>query len=458
MMTLSDAILKGTKEQVEQMLALGADANAIDMYGFTPLIEAAIANRLDIADLLLKNGADVTKKDMAGGSALQWAVENYNLPMCYMFLRRGADPNAYTRSAQPILVQPLLRRQHDLKEMLYRAGADLTFAQDYINAKLLGHRFELVGRVDIVNNRNTFIELDFAGFILEFTVGIMQDSLVYFRNNYSARNLRKHFHAFQMIIDAFEIAAEMLTYQQHLININHHRDKLETFAKQNVLMLPVGYEGHAITFLKCGQLFAKCDRGEYSLTHPSVTIYTLENPYAFHADFLKRLLYELQNKAFVEEGIVQTLGLKYLTDLPMPSQLTGNCSWANVEAAIPTLLLMQWITQDFAHTMEKIDLYKEAALTIYKKWLNWDKDWALHQCIESFHAANPARKASKAAILAAILFQTCRYTNPEDLERSNKILSIFRNPEYKYVLAAYLEVYGDTAVGRNLLELLDLYA
>ena len=32
---------------------------------------------------------------------------------------------------------------------------------DFVNAKLLGHRFELAGRVDIVDHKNTFLELEF---------------------------------------------------------------------------------------------------------------------------------------------------------------------------------------------------------------------------------------------------------------------------------------------------------
>lgn len=456
--TLTDEILKGKKDSVEQLINSGADVNQIDMYGFTPLIEAAIANNADIADLLLTHGADVNKKDLTGGTALQWAVESYNMNLCRRLLQEGADPNAYTKSSQPILIQPLLRRQHDLKELLYQAGADLKFAQDYINTKLLGHRFELVGRVDIVDSKNMFIEMNFEGFILEFTVSIIQDSLIYFRNNFSSRNIRSHFGQIQVIIDAFDMASEMLKYQQHLININAYQERLNFFAQQEFLLLPVGYEGHAITFIKCGNLFAKCDRGENSLRNPCVAIYKLGKPQVFNADFLKYLLYQRQNKQFVCEGIEHVLGLELLTDLPMPSQLTGNCSWANVEAAVPTFLLMQWLDKNEAEIMADIQHYQQCALAIYKQWLNWDKDWALNQAIESFHEASPARKASKAAVLAAVLFQTCRYTVPEDLERSDKILSVLATPEYEYILEGYTKVYKDTAVGKNLLELIDLYS
>ncbi|HVV67907.1 MAG TPA: Dot/Icm T4SS effector AnkH/LegA3 [Gammaproteobacteria bacterium] len=456
-MTLTNEILNNHINEVRSLLAAGADVNALDIYGFTPLIEAAIANNTEIAALLIKQGADVRKKDLTGGTALHWAVENNNLPLCRLLLDNKADPNAYNKSAQPVLLQALLRNQQDLKELLYRYGADLKFAQDYINAKLIGHRFELSGRVDIVDNKNTFIELDFEGFVLEFTISVIQDSLLQFKNNFSARNLRSHFAELQNMIEAFAIAGELIKYQQHLVNIAQLGHRIETISERQLLLLPVGYEGHAITFIKCGHFFAKCDRGAYSLHHPAVAIYQIGNPYAFNAEFVKHLLYKKQNRRFVSEGIFKVLGLELVTTLPLRSQLSGNCSWANVEAAVPTMLLMQWLQMGIPRAVD-LQHYQEATLAIYKQWLEWDKDWALHQCVESFYDASPARKASKVAILAAVLFQTCRYTQTKDIDRANKILAVLATKDYRYVLDSYLAVYKDTAAGRNLLELVDLYS
>ncbi len=454
-MTLTDAILKNNLEGVSQLLAAGKDINEIDIYGFTPLIEAAIANNTEIATLLIQSGADVRKQDLTGGTALHWAVENNNLPLCNLLLDKKADPNAYNKSAQPVLLQPLLRRQQDLKELLYRYGADLKFAQDYINTKLIGHRFELVGRVDIVDNNNTFIELDFEGFVLEFSMGVIQDSLLQFKNNFAARNLRSHFLDLENIIGAFTAAGELIRYQQHLVNITQQQHRLEALSQRPLLLMPVGFEGHAITFIKCGNLFAKCDRGAYSLHHPSVAIYRIGNPRAFNTELLKHLLYKKQHSRFVNEGIFKVLELERVTTLPLQSQLSGNCSWANVEATVPAMLLMQWLQQGLR---TDINHYQEAAMAIYKQWLEWDKDWALHQCVESFYDASPARKASKVAVLAAVLFQTCRYTQTKDIDRANKILAVLATPDYRYVLDSYLKVYKDTAAGRNLMELVDLYS
>ena len=159
-MNLADEIIYGRQKNVEQLIKSGADVNEIDDYGFTPLIETAIANQTPIATLLMTAGAKVNQTDVVGSTALHWAAENHNMPLCKFLLEHGANPNAYTRYGQPILVKPLLRRQHDLKELLYRHGADLNFAQDYINTKLIGHRYELKGRVDIVEQKASLLKLN----------------------------------------------------------------------------------------------------------------------------------------------------------------------------------------------------------------------------------------------------------------------------------------------------------
>lgn len=287
-MSLTDAILKGNIRRVATLLEERADLNAFDIYGYTPLIEAAIANHTDIASLLIKSGAEVNKKDLTGGTALYWAVENSNAQLAELLLKNGANPNAYTNFSQPVLVLPLVRNDEELKELLYRYHADVKFAQDYINTKLIGHRFELIGRVDILDTKKTFIEVDFEGFILEFTVAIIGDSLSQFKNNFAARNLRSHFAEFDRIIHAFKIASELLSYQQHLVDLTQYSKRLALINQQELLLLPVAYEGHAITFIKYGNWLAKCDRGANSLTNPAVGIYRMGRPQAFSPHFLKQ--------------------------------------------------------------------------------------------------------------------------------------------------------------------------
>lgn len=457
-MNLANEIIYQRIENVKQLLAEKADVNEIDDYGYTPLIEAAIVNNVEIATLLLKQGAKINATDLVGSTALHWAVENNNLALCQLLLEHGANANAYTSYSQPVLVKPLLRRQNELKELLYRYHADLKFAQDYIYTKLLGHRYELLGRVDIIDPSGKFIEVGFEGFILEFTISVVLDSLMQFKNNFAARNLRPYFDDLHHVIDSYLVANELVKYQQYLVKVDAHEEQINNLLQNELLLMPIGYEGHAITLIRYKDLFAYCDRGEYSLTHPSVTIYKVQNKRALTRDFFKYLLYQKQNKDFMQQGIIQELGLIPIASLPLSSQVSGNCSWANVEAALPAMLWMLWFEHNKLSPAQASE-HEQVVLNIYQQWQEWDKERALHECIENFYSASPARKASIAASLAAVLFQRCHFDNLADLPKINKIMPILSLPEYNYILKSYIKIYAEqakTAPGNNLLQLLDL--
>lgn len=459
-MSLANSIIYGTESTVLAQLQSGADVNEVDEYGFRPLIEAAIVNKTEIAALLLQQGARVDEEDSTGRTALHWAVENNNIELCTLLLSHGANINHYTRSGQPVLVMPLLRNQIGLKNLLYDHHIDLNFTLDYINTKLLGHRFELRGEVDIVEPKGKFIACDFEGFFLEFTINIILQSLERYRKNFGARHLRKYFHYVNDLINAFTLAAKLIKYQQYLVNVEKYANDINTLLSEELLILPVAHHGHAITYIKYGKdIIAKCDRGENSLTEGSVNIYQVHHQLNFNQHFLKKLIYERQPKEFILTGYKKYLHTTVLQHFPLPSQITGNCSWSNVEAAIPVILFLL-ITRDkkFNSSPETIREAIHNALYFYREWCEWDKDRALHECIQSFYESSPKRKASKAAILGAILIQCCRENNPKELQRAEKILPILTEKNYRYILDSYIDIYyrrTKTLPGQNLIRLLE---
>ncbi|MCR5766352.1 MAG: ankyrin repeat domain-containing protein, partial [Treponema sp.] len=56
---LIDAVISESKEMVEQLINQGADVNATDVLGMSPLAHAAGRNLKEIAELLISRGADV---------------------------------------------------------------------------------------------------------------------------------------------------------------------------------------------------------------------------------------------------------------------------------------------------------------------------------------------------------------------------------------------------------------
>ncbi|WP_419419139.1 Dot/Icm T4SS effector AnkH/LegA3 [Legionella sp. D16C41] len=449
-MTIANDIISCRMPDFDLYIREGETLDDIDEYGFTPLIECAITRQLPIAKELLERKVEVNKPDVTGRTPLHWAVDNNDVELVKLLLEHGANPNAYTSSGMAILVYPVLRGQDAMKHLLYQHGAKLDFALDFINAKLIGHRYELQGDIDIVTANNEFIELDFEGFILEFTVAMIKDSLRRFVSSYSTRHLREHFPYLQYTMDGFEIAGELLKLQ-HQFNINQQGTHLEQLISSPLLILPAASRGHALCFVKYDQWWAKIDRGENSLKEGSVNIYKIGRPEAFNINFLREFLYKKQPRNYFHQTINRQLGLTQVAQIPISSQISGNCSWANVQAVIPVSYALQALVHANEFAVEK-------ALMVYENWVEWDKDRALDEAIQRFYQANRLRQASIAAMLGAVLFQACNYDNTHHIERAEKILTILMLPDYYYVLKSYLEIYCIqrlTRRGNNLLKILD---
>ncbi|MBA3661793.1 MAG: ankyrin repeat domain-containing protein [Gammaproteobacteria bacterium] len=434
------------------------DVNQIDEYGFTPLIEAAIIDHTKISAFLLDQGADPNRPDVTGGTALQWAVENNNQDLCRLLLNHGADPNAYNLAGQPVLVMPILRKQKALQKLLVKASADEVFAQDYINVKLLGHLFELVGTANIVDPQNHYVEVDFEGFYLEVTLGLISDSLSQFQNHFAARQLRRFSGLSQYIVAVIQRAAELIRYQQYRVDISKYEQRIDSLIQQEPLLIPVGYEGHAITFIKLGEIWVKCDRREDSRLYDNIVFYQINRPQNYNIDFVKNLIYKKQSSHYINTELDQVLGLTPITELKIEAQVSGNCSWANVEASIPSLFYL--ILNQLNQHNPANNHYKTLALNFFHQFREWNKDRALHYCIRSFEQGDAIRKACKAEILAAILFQRCDFHTAKARPRIETILKVLMGSPYEYILKNYVRIYyyqAPTEEGKQFAELLKEY-
>lgn len=454
MPSLANAIIAGNVNAVIQQLQYN-DINEIDEYGFRPIIEAAIVNRTDIATLLLEHGADVNQQDATGGSALQWAVENNNLELCELLLKHGANPNTYNLAGQPILAMPMLRQQNALRDLLINAGANITFAQDYMNVKLLGHMFELTGMSGIISPNNEFVEVDFEGFYLEVTLRIISESLSQFQNHFAARQLRRYASLTHLIVEMMQRAAKLIRFQQYQANYKQHQPEIMALLKSQPILIPVAYEGHAITFIAFGDMWVKCDRREDSRLYDNIMFYRIRNRDQLTYGFMQSLMYEKHDGDFINRKIDDILNLEPITELKVDAQISGNCSWANVEACVPAIFFL--VMQQMDQNPKSISHFKTLALNYFQRWREWNKDRTLNYCIQAYHEGDVIRKASKAEIMAAILFQCSDMKQPGDRIRAESILNILLNSRFEYLLKNYLRIYfyeSNTDKGRHFASML----
>jgi ankyrin repeat protein len=117
---------------VETMLQHGAQKNAKDGYGGTPLLWSIVAMRPKTVEILLNYGVDVNAHDSTAGTALCWVIMLANrayLPeqskdanLVRKLLAHGADPNLPDRNGKtPLQIARDVSRP-DLVVLLKQAG------------------------------------------------------------------------------------------------------------------------------------------------------------------------------------------------------------------------------------------------------------------------------------------------------------------------------------------------
>ncbi len=93
---LHDAASNGAIPWMEEVLADGEDieVKTNEVFGFTPLMMAAMAGQIDAIRYLMSRGANVHAQDHFGNTALMLALHSKQVDTAYFLIEEGVDPRA----------------------------------------------------------------------------------------------------------------------------------------------------------------------------------------------------------------------------------------------------------------------------------------------------------------------------------------------------------------------------
>lgn len=127
---LHAAVAHGDPAKIEQEIQKGADLDAVDPHGRTPLMVAAYRRDLDAARNLIDAGANVDALDRQQYDALTIAAVNDDAEMVKLLINAGADASAITSPYQGTALIAAAHLGHvDVVDALIAAKAPL----DHVN-------------------------------------------------------------------------------------------------------------------------------------------------------------------------------------------------------------------------------------------------------------------------------------------------------------------------------------
>ena len=83
------AALRGHKEVAELLIAEGADVNAKTNSGWTPLVVAAVRGHKEVVELLIAKNANVNAKNNGGETPLDWAIQRKRTEIADLLRKHG---------------------------------------------------------------------------------------------------------------------------------------------------------------------------------------------------------------------------------------------------------------------------------------------------------------------------------------------------------------------------------
>src|SRR5258706_13218187 len=117
------AIRSGDHVRVQKLLGTGADVNAVDDDGTTPLMHSVIESDVKMMNLLIGHGANVNAKNALASTALMYSATN--LAKARVLLDAGADVKARAKyGATPMNVSVTTFGSLPVLHLLVRTGAD----------------------------------------------------------------------------------------------------------------------------------------------------------------------------------------------------------------------------------------------------------------------------------------------------------------------------------------------
>ena len=133
--SLLQAVIESNEASVKLLLAEGAEVDARDEIGKTPLIIAADKGYFPIVQLLIQNGADINAQHNLHWTALMFAAGNGHSAIVKLLVEKGANMNFVSKSDYTALILASAAGYAEIVDLLLENGADTSPKKNDLTAQ-----------------------------------------------------------------------------------------------------------------------------------------------------------------------------------------------------------------------------------------------------------------------------------------------------------------------------------
>lgn len=144
------AALAGSPECAELIFGLGADVNAADHHGNTPLHDAAHTGKISCIEFLVSSGADINAVNNTGNTPLMQAAIGESENALLAMIETGADMDIANKAGETALHIAAQGHNSRCADILLKAGAD-PFKATFFGWTAL-HTAASYGRIGMMKN------------------------------------------------------------------------------------------------------------------------------------------------------------------------------------------------------------------------------------------------------------------------------------------------------------------
>ncbi len=147
-------------EFIKLIIENGADINADDEKGNTPLMFACLMQKKAIVKLLINNKVEINSQAYYGDTALKLSCQDNNQDIVELLIRNGANVNIVNYSQESALMTAVNNEQFSIVKLLINSGCDLDLQNNHnITALMLASQDGYLNIVELLVENKVDLDL-----------------------------------------------------------------------------------------------------------------------------------------------------------------------------------------------------------------------------------------------------------------------------------------------------------